>query len=163
MRNNDPRSRCIAILPDALMNGHLLAKGDPRRGLLERTFAILDRAGFGVVQLPPDELPIERGRASLDFALDQIADYLKHGYRFLRVELHAPDKPPVWQPYLDQEIRRRAIAGIENFRLQLDEAGLRALEDRTGAIRRSATASPASDLELGRRHPSALCRQGPDD
>ena len=94
MRNNDPRSRCIAILPDGLMNGHLLAKEDPRRDRLEKTFAILDRAGFGVVQLPPDDLPIDRSRASLDFALDQIADYLKHGYRFLQVELSTASGPP---------------------------------------------------------------------
>jgi hypothetical protein len=134
-------SPVVAILPEALMNGHLLAKGDPRRGLLEEAFAILDRAGFGIVQLPLDELPVDHARASLDFALDQIANYLKHGYRFLRIELYAPGNPPVWQPYLDHEIRRRAVAGIENFRLQLDEAELRALEDRTNAIRRSAMAS----------------------
>ncbi len=70
MRNNDPRSRCIAILPDALVNGHLLALGDPRREPLLRAFAFLDDAGFGVVQLPPDDLAVERARASLDFALD---------------------------------------------------------------------------------------------
>lgn len=143
MRNNDPRSRCIAILPDGLMNGHLLAKEDPRRDRLEKTFAILDQAGFGVVQLPPDDLPIDRSRASLDFALDQIADYLKHGYRFLRVELSAASGPPSWRAYLEQEIRRRAIVGIENFQLQLDGAGLRAFEDRVAEIRRGAAAPGA--------------------
>jgi hypothetical protein len=144
MRNNDPRSRCIAILPDALVNGHLLPKDDPQCHRLQQAFAILDQAGFGIVQLPPDELPVDRARASLDFALDQIADYLKHGYRFLRIELSTAGGGPSWQPYLEQEIRRRAIAGIVLFRLQLDEAGLRALEGRVGEIRRSGPVSPSS-------------------
>jgi hypothetical protein len=142
MRNNDPRSRCIAILPDGLMNGHLLVKADRRRDLLERSLAILDRAGFGVVQLPPDDLPVDQARASLDFALDQIADYLKHGYRFLRLELPGDGNPPSWSSYLDQEIRGRALSGIENLRLSLDEAGLRALEDRVAALRKDAMAAP---------------------
>ena len=79
MRNNDPRSRCIAILPDALVNGHLLPMQDPGRPSLQRSFAILDQAGFGFVQLPPDDLTVDRARSAIDFALDQIADYLKHG------------------------------------------------------------------------------------
>ncbi len=143
MRNNDPRSRCIAILPDALVNGHLLALGDPRREPLLRAFAFLDDAGFGVVQLPPDDLAVERARASLDFALDQIADYLKHGYRFLRVEMAAP---PAWRSYLEQEIRRRALVGIESFELQADEAGLQAFAERLAAIRRAAGPSSASGV-----------------
>jgi hypothetical protein len=138
MRNNDPRSRCIAILPDMLVNGHLLAKADPRRQRLLEAFASLDKAGFGIVQLPPDDLPVDHARASLDFALDQIADYLKHGYRFLRIELDEPGGGPAWRPYLDQEVRRRALTGIEEYRLQLDEAGLRAFDSRLGTIRQSA-------------------------
>ncbi|MGH6883221.1 hypothetical protein [Hypericibacter sp.] len=135
MRNNDPRSRCMAILPDMFVNGHLLAQGDPWREPLLRAFALLENAGFGMVQLPPDDLSLEPARTSLDFALDQIADYLKHGYRFLLVEL---GPPPVWRPYLDAEIRRRAVAGIEGFRLQPDEAGLQAFEERLAAIRQAA-------------------------
>ena len=140
MRNNDPRSRCIAILPDALVNGHLLAQGDPRREPLLRAFALLDDAGFGIVQLPPNDLSVERARASLDFALDQVADYLKHGYRFLQVEMGAP---PAWRSYLQQEIRRRAVVGIESFQLRADEAGLQAFAERLTAIRRAGGPSPA--------------------
>lgn len=141
MRNNDPRSRCIAILPDALVNGHLLAPGDPRREPLLRAFALLDNAGFGIVQLPPNDLSVERARASLEFALDQVADYLKHGYRFLQIEMGAP---PAWRSYLQQEIRRRAVAGIESFQLQADEAGLQAFAEKLAAIRRAADPSSAS-------------------
>jgi hypothetical protein len=141
MRNNDPRSRCIAILPDTLVNGHLLAQGDRRRAPLLRAFALVENAGFGIVQLPPDDFPLEPARASLDFALDQIADYLKHGYRFLWVELGAP---PAWRFYLDEEIRRRAVAGIENFHLQPDEPGLQAFAGKLGMIRRAAGASATS-------------------
>ena len=142
MRNNDPRSRCIAILPDALVNGHLLAPGDPSRAPLLRAFALLDDAGFGIVQLPPNDLSVERASASLDFALDQVADYLKHGYRFLQIELGAS---PVWGSYLDAELRRRAVVGIERFRLQPDEASLRSLEERLTAIRRAASPSASAD------------------
>jgi hypothetical protein len=142
MRNSDPRSRCIAILPDAVVNAHLLAHGDPQRAALEQAFVILERAGFGIVQLPPDDLPPEHARASIDFALDQIADYLKHGYRFLLLD---PPGPAGWRSYLDQEIRRRAIAGIETLRLVPDRPGLQPLEARVAAIRESAmAASPAS-------------------
>lgn len=142
MRNNDPRSRCIAILPDTFVNGHLLAPGDPWREPLRRAFTLLESAGFGIVQLPPGDLAPNVARASLDFALDQIADYLKHGYRFLQVELGAP---PAWRTYLDAEIHRRAVVGIESHRLQPDEAGLRSFEERLAAIRRTAGPSSAAD------------------
>jgi hypothetical protein len=141
MRNDDPRSRCIAILPDALVNAHLLAKQDPQRHSLQQAFAILDRAGFGIVQLPPDDLPVDRVRASIDFALDQIADYLKHGYRFLWIDLSSTSGRSLWRSYFEQEIARRAPAGIEAFLLQPGDAGLRALEEKASAIRCSAAAS----------------------
>ncbi|HWA41647.1 MAG TPA: hypothetical protein VHA10_00430 [Hypericibacter adhaerens] len=141
MRNNDPRSRCIAILPDLLVNAHLLEKGDGRRAPLEQALAILEQAGFGFHQLPPDDLPVDRARASIDFALDQIADYLKHGYRFLRIDLGGVTGPPAWQPYLERELDRRALAGIETWRLTLDPAGLRGLAGRAAAIRQSAQAA----------------------
>src|SRR4029079_6816957 len=129
-------------LPDTLVNGHLLAQGDRRRAPLLRAFALVENAGFGIVQLPPDDFPLEPARASLDFALDQIADYLKHGYRFLWVELGAP---PAWRSYLDEEIRRRAVVGIESFRLQPEEAGLGFFEERLAATRRAAGRSSAAD------------------
>jgi hypothetical protein len=141
MRNNDPRSRCIALLPDALVNAHLLAKEDPRRHSLQQAFAILDRAGFGIVQLPPDDLPLEPARVALDFALDQTADYLKHGYRFLWVDLSSTNGPPLWRSYFEQEIARLMLVGIETHQLQPGDAGLRILDEKVNAIRRSATAS----------------------
>lgn len=128
MRGQDQRSRLIALVPDRLVNAHLLpAIGDERR-ILAAALDLLERLGFGLIQLPPHDLPFDRARAALDFAIDQLQDYAVHGYRLVRIDLPHLLDSGVWRAAFDAELARRGLPPIAAAILSLDEQDAAAFE-----------------------------------
>lgn len=78
MRDNDPRSRRIAVVSEALLNAHLLGDDEDRR-LMDA----LEAGGFGLIQLPPEDVPRHAAEAAIGYAVDQVQDYLKNSYEVL--------------------------------------------------------------------------------
>ncbi len=67
----DPRSRRVAVVADALLASRL---GELR-----------DR-GFGVMQLPPAEVGVEASREWLALTAEQVAEYHRTGYEVLLID-----------------------------------------------------------------------------
>ena len=74
----DVRGWRMALLADALINPSAAA-----RAVLPDALAVLEAAGYGVLQLPPE------GEHSLLLAVtaDQVAEYAHHGYAVVAVGL----------------------------------------------------------------------------
>lgn len=122
MRGADQRSRRIALVPDRLVNAHLLPEGDPERRVLAAALDLLERLGFGLIQLPAHDLPFERVSGTLDYAIDQLQDYNVHGYLLVRIELpHLPDAG-VWRDRFDAEMARRGASSVPVVTLNLTDA-----------------------------------------
>lgn len=128
MRGVDQRSRRIALVPDRLVNAHLLPAGDPERDILTAALDRLERLGFGLLQLPPHDLPFERVRAALDFAIDQLQDYARHGYRLVRVDLPHLPASGTWCDRFDAELARRSQEAIGVVALDLTDIGAATFE-----------------------------------
>lgn len=128
MRGADQRSRRIALVPDRLVNAHLLPEVDPERRALATAFDLLERLGFGLIQLPPHDLPFERVSAALDFAIDQLQDYAGHGYGLVRVDLPHLPEDGVWRDRFDAEFARRGLTPIDVIALDVADAGATAFE-----------------------------------
>ena len=75
MRNDDLRSRCIAVVAERLLNAHLGGSAEERAMM-----RALEDEGFGLIQLPPEDGTPEAIAAAIGFAVDQVQDYLKNGY-----------------------------------------------------------------------------------
>ncbi len=75
MRNDDLRSRRIAVVAERLLNAHLHG-GEEERAVMRA----LEEEGFGLIQLPAEDAPPEALEAAIGFAVDQLQDYLKNGY-----------------------------------------------------------------------------------
>jgi hypothetical protein len=127
MRETDVRSKCIAIVPDALLNAHLLT--GPVAGVAAAGQEMLDRLGFGLIQLPPPDVSPERARRALDLAIDQVRDYAANGYRIISVGLKALPHAGLWQDYLTPEMNRRGLVLSEAVILETTDA-LGAIEQR---------------------------------
>ena len=78
MRDNDPRSRRIAVVSEALLNAHLLGDDEDRK-----LMHALEEDGFGLIQLPPDDVSPHAVEAAIGYAVDQVQDYLKNSYAVL--------------------------------------------------------------------------------
>jgi hypothetical protein len=80
---DDPRSRKVAVVADALLDSAL-------DGLRED--------GWGVMQLPPAELDPETARAWVDLTAEQVAEYQRTGYEVVLRD------DGVWGPALDEAL-----------------------------------------------------------
>jgi hypothetical protein len=108
MRDTDIRSKCIAIVPDALVNAHVMHDG-PASRVAAAGLDLVERLGFGIIQLPPHDLAPERVRRSLELVLDQVRDYAANGYRIVSVTLTALPQAGLWQDLLVPELNQRGI------------------------------------------------------
>jgi hypothetical protein len=75
MRNDDLRSRRIAVVSERLLNAHLQGSAEERA-----VMRALEDEGYGLIQLPPEDAPPEAMEAAIGFAVDQVQDYLKNAY-----------------------------------------------------------------------------------
>jgi hypothetical protein len=75
MRNDDLRSRRIAVVSERLLNAHLHGSEEERA-----VMRALEDEGYGLIQLPPEDAPAEAMEAAIGFVVDQVQDYLKNTY-----------------------------------------------------------------------------------
>jgi predicted CoA-binding protein len=80
MRQNDNRSRKIAVVPEALMNGHLSDREDALS--MQRR---LEEQGYGIIQLPPADAPTTVIENAVRYVVDQVQDYVKNSYEVIEV------------------------------------------------------------------------------
>ncbi|MCW0183158.1 MAG: hypothetical protein OJI70_15440 [Zavarzinia sp.] len=94
MTGDDLRSRRIAVVADtSLQGGALILR--------------LEAEGWGLLQLPPQDLPQPAFDAALGLVLDQIEDYARHGYS---IGLFLPPEVPTLTLALQEGLRSRGIA-----------------------------------------------------
>jgi hypothetical protein len=86
MREGDARGRRLAIVSHELMNAHLADDSNAVEAL-----ALLEELGYGLMSLPPitqsDSIRVE----ALSQLVDQLQDYLRHGYTAIVVESRPAD------------------------------------------------------------------------
>ena len=75
MRDSDTRGRRLAIVSHALMNAHL--SDDPSA---MSALAALEELGYGLMALPPATQSEPLRIDALHHLVDQLQDYLRHGY-----------------------------------------------------------------------------------
>jgi hypothetical protein len=73
--------RCLAIVSHELMNAHL---GDDPNAI--EALAALEELGYGMMALPPATQPASLEAEALDQLVDQLQDYVRHGYAAVIVE-----------------------------------------------------------------------------
>jgi hypothetical protein len=78
MTPGDRRSWRVALVHDSVVNAH--AGGSAAHDARVLFHALID-LGFGIVQLPPAELPAAATATAIELALDQMTDYGANGYR----------------------------------------------------------------------------------
>jgi hypothetical protein len=134
MRDTDVRSKCIALVPEALVNAHLAADG-PAKRVAAAGLDLVERLGFGIVALPEHDVSPARARVALELAVDQVRDYAANGYRVVAVGLAALPQSGLWHDTLIAELNRRGIvlsAAVE-FDPRDDAAALASTERRLSA------------------------------
>lgn len=75
MRDGDTRGRRLAIVSHALMNAHLSDDASAVAAL-----AALEELGYGLMALPPATQSESIRIAAINHLVDQVQDYLRHGY-----------------------------------------------------------------------------------
>ena len=96
----DARGWRMALLPDALVNAPEAA-----RAPLTDVLAVLEIAGYGVLQLPPT------GKHTLLLAViaDQVAEYAHHGYAVVAIGLRGEPGDGLHWRRLAPLLRRRNV------------------------------------------------------
>ena len=96
----DVRGWRMALLADALINPSAAA-----RAALPDVLAVLETAGYGLLQLPP------AGEHSLLLAViaDQVAEYAHHGYAVVAVGLRGPPGDGLQWRRLAPLLRHRGV------------------------------------------------------
>lgn len=98
--NGDVRGWRMALVPDALIN-----PPDEFRAQLPDVLAVLESAGYGVLQLPPE------GDQGLLLAViaDQVAEYAHHGYAVAAVGVRGVPGDGLHWRRLAALLRRRGV------------------------------------------------------
>jgi hypothetical protein len=112
MRETDARGRRIAIVTHELMNAHL--SDDPNA---VEALALLEALGYGLMSLPPDTQPEASRVEALGQLVDQLQDYLCHGFAAIIVECGPTDD---LFERLGTVCRSRGIAPPRRIRLGID-------------------------------------------
>jgi hypothetical protein len=102
----------LAIVGHELMNAHLADDADAVDAL-----ALLEELGYGLMSLPPTTQSEPLRAAALDQLVDQLQDYLRHGYAALIVESGPADD---LLERLDAACRAHGIALPIRIRLGID-------------------------------------------
>ena len=91
----------MALVPDALINPQ-----DPARAALPDLLDVLERSGYGVLQLPPP------GRYGLLLAViaDQVAEYAHHGYAVVAIGMRGEPGDGLHWRSLAPLLRHRGVA-----------------------------------------------------
>lgn len=101
MREDDPRGRRLAIVAHELLNAHLAEDTDAADAL-----SALEDLGYGLMALPPLTQAEAVRLQAVEQLVEQLQDYLRHGYRAVIVEGAAADPLP---EALDAGCRRYGI------------------------------------------------------
>ncbi len=98
---SDERGWRVALVPDALINPQ-----DPARAALADLLDVLERSGYGVLQLPPP------GRYGLLLAViaDQVAEYAHHGYAVVAIGMRGEPGDGLHWRSLAPLLRHRGVA-----------------------------------------------------
>jgi hypothetical protein len=111
----------LAIVSHGLMNAHLTNDADAAAAL-----ALLEESGYGLMSLPPTTQSESLRAAALDQLIDQLQDYVRHGYLAIVVESEPADH---LVESLDAICRSRGIALLQRIPVGMN------FRDSLGAVR----------------------------
>jgi hypothetical protein len=103
----------MALLPDALMN----PPARPRTAVPD-VMRVLERCGYGVLQLPPP------GKHAMLLAViaDQVAEYAHHGYAVVAIGIQAQHPDGLHWRRLAPLLRHRGVAMLPRHLIRGDGA-----------------------------------------
>ena len=110
MLHADPRAYRVALVADAIAN-EAVAPFD--------AWSMLLAAQYGVVVLPPSDFELATIESTVEYAVDDLADYRRNGYRVIVVGDSSLADDGVWASLIAAEVTRRSIESFE----QIDLAG----------------------------------------
>ena len=128
--SEDVRGWRIALVPDALLN-----PPQERRSGLPDLLGTLEKAGYGVLQLPPEG----EHRLLLAVIADQIAEYAHHGYAVVAIGVRGEPGYGLHWRRLASLLRRRGVA--PPHRLLIDR-------DADGALEQQRLAAELADYDI---------------
>ena len=99
--STDKRGWRIALVPDALLN----PRGRTRPPLPD-LLGVLERCGYGVLQLPPPG----QHRLLLAVIADQVAEYAHHGYAVVAIGVRSDSRDGLHWRRLAPLLRHRRVA-----------------------------------------------------
>lgn len=112
MRESDTRGRLLAIVSHELMNAHLSDDAASMAAL-----AALEELGYGLMALPPATQPEPLRIEAFNQLIDQLQDYLRHGYAAIVVaDRHVGD----WMERLDTACRAHNVTPPQRIRVASD-------------------------------------------
>ena len=112
MREGDIRGRRLAIVSHELMNAHLSDVASDIAAL-----AALEELGFGLMALPPATAADAVRSDALHHLVDQLQDYLRHGYAAIVV---ADAHTTISIGPLDAALRAYGIAPLRRIPVEPD-------------------------------------------
>jgi hypothetical protein len=112
MRESDTRGRRLAVVSHELMNAHL---SDDAASI--EALAALEELGYGLMALPPATQPEPLRIEAFDHLVDQLQDYLRHGYAAIVV---ADDHVGDWMERLDTACRTHHVTPPQRIRVAPD-------------------------------------------
>jgi len=110
MSARDARSGRIALVPDRLVNAHLVAEAEPGFALVADTLLAY---GFGWIAVPPPELAPAAMAIAIELAIDQVYDYATNGYGVVWIRPSTAPGDRLIAQQVEAECTRRALRGLE--------------------------------------------------
>ncbi|MCX6519341.1 MAG: hypothetical protein NTZ21_01600 [Actinobacteria bacterium] len=102
----DPRGYRVALVADAIVN----------EGAAEYdVVSALEAATFGMIVPPPSEFTLRTIASTMEYIVDDLADYAKQGYRVVVIGASSLPQSGLWSELLDTELARRGLPPFESF------------------------------------------------
>jgi hypothetical protein len=119
MHFNDRRSFKVVVMADYFMNPQGYA-GLPDTSRLYETVRDL---GYGVIKMPPPDIPASAAAQWVLITADQIQEYTNRGFRVVLLGIRSLPQAGIWLDDLGAELRRRQLNIPRSIVISGTEAG----------------------------------------
>ena len=109
----DPRGYRVALVADAIVNEGAAAYD---------VVSALEAATFGMVVPPPSEFALRTIASTMEYIVDDLADYARQGYRVVVIGASSLPQSGYWSELLDTELARRGLPPFDSFDVDAHDA-----------------------------------------
>lgn len=122
MRFNDRRSFKVVVMADYFMNPQTY----PCLPDTSRLYETVRDLGYGVVKMPPPDIPGSAAAQWVSSTADQIQEYTNRGFRVVLLGMESLPQAGIWLDDLKMELRRRRLKVPKSKVMSRAEAGSKA-------------------------------------